>query len=232
MSLDIKKTNEQKPTKLNALIYGHSGFGKTTLASTLSKQNAIVISAEAGLLSLKKHNIDYVEINPDSKVSSLRTILSDVAKSGYDTVFIDSLTEISQAFLDLAKTEFPDSRNTMQRFGYYNELMIRFLKYTRDFDKNIIYTALQKDDKDDVGRQTHVPSLIGSIRETCPALFDFVFALRIFEKEDEKIRVLQTDSGDGYICKDRSGELAQFEKPDLGLIINKVFESTNTKEKK
>jgi len=58
---------------------------------------------------------------------------------------------------------------------------------------------------------------------------DFVFALRVIEKDGEKVRVLQTAEGDGFQAKDRSGELNTLEKPDLGLIINKVFA---TKEQK
>ena len=93
-------------------------------------------------------------------------------------------------------------------------------------NKNVFYTCLQRDDKDDIGRVTHLPNLIGSIRESCPAMFDFVFAMRIFETEDEKKRALQTDSNDGYIAKDRSGKLNNYEPADLGAIINKVFLTT------
>ena len=212
MTLNVMNTGDIKPENLNALIYAPSGTGKTTTARTLSGLNPIVISLEAGLLSLRNSRVDYVEVNPDQKISSLRSILEEVKKSDYDTVFIDSLSEISEAFYDLAKAEFPDSRNTMQRYGYTKELMVRFLKYTRDFKKNIIYTALQKDDKDDVGRVTHLPLLVGSIKESAPALFDFVFALRIIEKDGEQIRLFQTQPGDGFQAKDRSGALAPFEK--------------------
>lgn len=223
MTLNVKKTNRITATKINGLIYGHSGAGKTTLAGTLLKYKPIVISLEAGLLSLKGHDVDYVEVDPDHRITSLKKILAEVEKSDYQTVFIDSLSEVSEAMYDLAKSEFPDSRNTMQRYGYCKELMIRFLKYTRDFDKNVFYTALQKSDKDDVGRMYHLPKLVGSVKEDAMAFMDFVFALRVIEKDGEKVRVLQTSEGDGYQAKDRSGVLNALEKPDLGLIIDKVF---------
>jgi len=228
MSLDVKKTLDIRATKLNGIIYGQSGVGKTTLAGTLNK--VIVISLEAGLLSLKGKDVDYVEVDPEHRISSLRKILEDVKKSDYETVFIDSLTEISEAMYELAKSEFPDSRNTMQRYGYTKELMVRFLKYTRDFDKNVFYTALQKDDKDEIGRMSHLPKLVGSVKEDAMGFMDFVFVMRIIEKDGEKVRVLQTEGGDGYQAKDRSGCLNVLEKPDLGLIINKVF--AENKEKK
>lgn len=223
MSLDVKKTREIKASKFNALIYGNSGVGKTTLAGSLSVYNPIVISLEAGLLSLKNFDVDYVEVDSSCRISSLRKILEEVKNSDYDTVFIDSLTEISEAMYDMAKAEYPDARNTMQRYGYCKELMIRFLKYTRDFDKNVIYTALQKDDKDETGRRFHLPKLVGSVKEDAMAYMDFVFALRVVEKDGEKVRVLQTEEGDGFQAKDRSGELNSFEKPNLSEVIAKVF---------
>lgn len=225
MSLNIKKTSTIQATKLNAIIYGISGSGKTTLASTLKDFNPLVISLEAGLLSLKAFDVDYVEVDPLNRIGSLKKILEEVKRSDYKTIVIDSLTEISEAFYEMAKAEFPDSRNTMQRYGHCKELMVRFLKYTRDFDKNVIYTALQKDDKDDTGRMSHLPKLVGSVKEDAMAFMDFVFCLRVVEKDGEPVRFLQTGPGHGYQAKDRSGKLDEFERPDLGAIINKVFET-------
>jgi len=220
--MQVKKTNDIVAKNINALIYGPSGVGKTTLGSTLPDKT-LIISLEAGLLSLMNHEIDYVEVDPTDKIGSLRRILIEATGSDYQTLFIDSLTEISQAFLDVARKEFSDARQTMLMYGLYNQYMTSFLKHTRDMEKNIFFTCLQKDDKDDIGRITHTPDMIGSISSKSPAYFDFVFALIIFEKEDEKVRAILTDTNDGYIAKDRSGKLDQYEKAHLGNIINKVF---------
>jgi hypothetical protein len=40
-------------------------------------------------------------------------------------------------------------------------------------------------------------------------------------------RWLQTTIGDGYVCKDRSGKLDDFEEPDLSKIINKLGFTVN-----
>ena len=220
--MKVSNTNDIKPTKVNALIYAPSGYGKTTLAKTLPPKT-IVISLEAGLLSLKGSNVDYVEVDPKRKLESLREYLGEIVKSDYDTIFIDSLSEISQMFLEEAEKKFPDARNNMQKYGLYNQMMMAFIKYCRDLDKNVFFTALQKDDKDEIGRITHIPDLVGSISKKCQAYFDFVFCLMIFEKDDEKKRVLLTDAHDGYVAKDRSIHLDQYEPADLGLIIKKVF---------
>lgn len=218
----IKSTSDLSFNKINALIYGPTGYGKTTLASTLPPKT-LLISCENGLLSLRNKAIDYVEIDTKDKMKSIKNILEEVKKSDYDTIFIDSLTEISGYFLDHAKTKYPDDRNTMQRYGLVLTLTQAFIKATRDMEKNVFYTCLEKSEKDNVGRVSHKPDLIGSIRDSIGAYFDFYFPMRIIVKDEKEVRVLQTQPYDGYEAKDRSGALDVFERPDLGAIINKVF---------
>jgi phage nucleotide-binding protein len=227
--MEIKQTNKVTATKINCLIYSPSGHGKTTLASTLDGKT-LVLSLESGLLSLRNFNIDYVEItgsNGIERINSLKKLLPEIVASDYDNIYIDSLSEISSAFVDVAKKDFPDVRQTMPMYGLYNELMTKFIKYTRDMNKNIFYTALEKVDKDELNRRFMLPDIIGSIAHKCPAYFDFVFNLRVFEKDNIKVRKLLTRAQDGYLCKDRSGELSEYEDANLGLIIKKVFNESD-----
>ena len=221
----IKKSNQIVASNINALIYGESGTGKTTLASTLGDKT-LIVSLESGLLSLKDHDIDYVEIEGKTgveKITHFRQVLLEIAKSDYQNIFIDSLTEIAQAFVELAKHEYPDDRQTMKMWGFYNECITKLIKYTRDMNKNIFYTALAKVDKDEAGRRFILPDMAGSIASKSPAFFDFVFHLMVFEKDGEKKRALLTEKKNGCICKVRSGKLDEYEVAHLGNIINKVF---------
>ena len=57
--------------------------------------------------------------------------------------------------------------------------------------------------------------------------FDEVLALRVIEEQDDdgtlvRNRWLQTDVGQGYTAKDRSGKLDGFEEPNLTSIITKL----------
>jgi len=223
--MEIKKTQEITASKINCLIYAQSGNGKTTLARTL-KGKTLIISLESGLLSLRGSSIDYVEVdgkNGIEKIKNLKTILSEVEKTDYENIFIDSLTEISQCFAEYAKKEYPDDKQTMKMYGYVLDLMTRFIKYVRDMDKNCFFTALEKVDKDELNRRYVLPDLVGSISSKCPQYFDFVFYLKVFEKDNIKTRALTTNAQDGYVCKDRSGALEEYEPADLQAIIDKVF---------
>lgn len=223
--MNIQNTNDIKPTKINCLIVGESGSGKTTLAKTLNGKT-LIVSLESGLLSLKDSSIDYVNIEGNDgvqKVEHIKKLLPEIIASDYDNIYFDSLTDIAACFVEYAKKEYPDDRQTMKMFGYYGDMITKFIKYTRDMNKNVFYTALEKVTTDDVGRRFVLPDMMGAIASKSNAYFDFVMNLRVFEKDGEKVRALLTSSGGGYICKDRSGKLEEYEKPNLGDIINKVF---------
>jgi ABC-type dipeptide/oligopeptide/nickel transport system ATPase component len=216
--MQVKSTYDIKPTQLHALVYGQSGAGKTYLATTL--KNALVISMESGLLTLKDHKIDYVEAK---NLEELKAKLSEASKSSYDTIFIDSLTEISQQMVAHAKKIYPNDNQVMKVYGMHNDMITSMIKYTRDMNKNVIYTALEKVEKDNTGRRYHVPDLAGSIATKCPALFDFVFNLQVLEVDQKEVRTILTAKRENFICKSRTNNLNDFEPAHLGDIINKAF---------
>jgi len=219
--MEVKSTKDIAPSKINALIYGQSGAGKTTLAGTLTGKT-LLVSLESGLLSLRQSAVDYIEIEGD-KMNHLRKVLDFAKNSDYENIFIDSLTEVAQLFVDNAKKDYPEDRQTMKMWGRYSETVTAFIKYCRDMNKNVFFTALEKNTQDEVGRRFCLPEMQGSIASKCPAFFDFVFNLKIYKKEEEEVRALLTKNKETFICKDRSGKLNEYEKPDLQLIIDKVF---------
>lgn len=218
--MEINKTSAIKPNKLNVLVYGNSGAGKTTLLGSLPNKT-LIISRESGLLSLRGFEIDYIE---PKTLKELRLILvNETMLNEYDNIAFDSLTEIASMFLDEATLSFPDDRQALKKWGYFSDAVTKFIKYTRDLDKNVIFTCLEKTSEDNMGRRFNVPDIQGQLSKKLPAFFDFVFNLQVIEKEEDRIRVLLTQPFDGFICKDRSGRLDAYEKPNLTSIIDKAF---------
>jgi|DEB0MinimDraft_10_1074344.scaffolds.fasta_scaffold00044_50 phage nucleotide-binding protein len=218
--MKVKSTKDIQPTKLNVLIYSSSGSGKTTAISTLPNKT-LIVSKESGLLSLKDFNIDYVE---PSSLSDIRKLLVSNDISEYDNIAFDSLTEIASMFLEEAQSVYPDDRQALKKWGYFGDSLTKFIKFTRDLNKNVVFTCLEKTTEDNLGRRFNVPDVQGQLSKKLPAFFDFVFSLQVIEKEDgEKIRAFLTQPVEGYICKDRSGKLDLYEKPDFCEILKKVF---------
>ena len=90
---------------------------------------------------------------------------------------------------------------------------------------NIYFTCLDKLVESSLADSKVSLDLIQkSLSKKIPALFDEVFYMNIHEKEDgEKVRYLCTNNSIADFCKDRSGALNDYEKPDLKVINNKIF---------
>jgi phage nucleotide-binding protein len=220
--MQIKKTG-QTDQKLKCLVYAASGAGKTTLAGTLEGRT-LIISAESGLLSLSSKGIDYVDIdgsNANEKVKSIYAIYGELEKGmEYDNIFVDSITEIAQIFVEFQNGIFKDRKDAMVLWGEYAKMIRGFVKKFRDLKQyNVIFTALEKVEKDEIGRRFKVPDLSGSIATQMPQFFDEVFTIRI---SDDGKRMIQTDGREGYLCKDRSSKLNAFENTNLGEIFTKI----------
>jgi phage nucleotide-binding protein len=218
--MEIKKTNNKENHRVVAMIYGESGVGKTTLASTL-KGKTLILSAESGLLSLKDFEIDYVELKT---VDQMRSIINDL-KDGldYDNIFIDSLSEIASIFISELEKQFPDRKDALKLWGDYYKQMKSFVRTVRDMVKyNIFMTSLCKIETDDFQRRFTLPDVNGKIAHQLGGYFDEVFYYQVIEKEDETKRLLLTQASDRIIAKDRSGKLDKYEEANLQDIINKI----------
>jgi phage nucleotide-binding protein len=213
------------------LVYGMAGSGKTTLAKTCPGK-VLVISAEAGLLSIKDaDNVDAIEVKEASEVMQLH----DALKSGqlqYDTVCLDSVSEISEILLTWEKARSKDPR---MAYGNVQESVTNLMRSFRDLHMHVLFLC-KEDVVNDDGVLRHAPKMVGTkLGESITYFFDEVLALRIVEEQDDEgknvqHRWLQTVYGQGYKAKDRSGKLENFEKPDISALIQKLgFSLTNDK---
>lgn len=227
----IKFTTTSEAARLNGikiLVYGDAGMGKTTLCSTAP--NPIIISAESGLLSLAGHDIPVMEISTVEDLTKVYEMFANGDKSvkNFETICIDSITEIGEVVLSNAKKQVKDPR---QAYGELIEKMNTTIKAFRDLKGyNIYMSAKQEYFKDEIkGTQNFVPSMPGSkLGQQLPYLFDEVFCLRIGKVTGgSEYRYLQTQPDIQYTAKDRSGVLDVIEQPDLTNIFNKILEGVS-----
>lgn len=219
MAIKLMNTNDVTTRGVKVLVYGVSGAGKTTLISTLP--NPIVLSAEAGLLSISGSNIPYIEIN---SIEDLGEAYSWVVehKKEYETICLDSISEIGEVVLSSEKKKSKDPR---QAYGALQEQMGDLIRAFRDLvGVNVYFSAKAEKTQDDLGRVLYYPSMPGNkMSQQIPYFFDEVLALR-FEKDAEGIiqRGLQCEPDGIWIAKDRSRTLECWEEPNLGSIIEKI----------
>lgn len=197
----------------------------------------LIISAEAGLLSLAAKEIDMIDISQDDDGNVLpkekrierlqvayRFLLSEESREKYKWVFIDSITEISQNMVETLQKEFPDRKDSLVLYGENAKRMRALIKAFRDLPYyNIIFTALCDEDKDESGKRIKTISMVGKVAGQIAGYMDEVFYLHCEENEEGGIeRKFITQPTDRLICKDRSGKLNRFEPPDFEHIYNKI----------
>lgn len=238
MALNFTTTDQNaQDAGIKVLAYSESGIGKTVLCATAPRP--IILSAESGLLSLKKSNLERLfgvnnpTVSYDIPVMLIETTkdleeayqwLTEAKEMEYfDTICMDSLTDIAETVLANAKKLNSDPRKA---YGEMADHMIQLVKAYRDIkDKNVYIAAKLSKDKDEVsGMMMYGPSMPG--KQTGPALpylFDEVFRLGVGKDKDLKeFRFIQTQPDLQFTAKDRSGTLASFEPANLTHIFNKI----------
>jgi hypothetical protein len=239
MAIEFTTANEAADTGgVKALVYGGSGVGKTVLAATAPEP--ILISAESGLLSLRRANLErlYGANTPgicyDVKVIKVSTVddlimahrwcAQHAYSSGFRTVGLDSISEIMEQVLANAKRQVKDPRQA------YGELIEKGQMLVREFRDlpglNVYVAAKMEPSKDELtGITKYGPSVPGSkLGPSLPYFFDEVFRLGVnADQSGKSYRFLQTQPDIQHEAKDRSGALNPMEYPHLGAVFGKVL---------
>ena len=223
---------------IKALVYGPAGMGKTMLSATLPAP--VIISAESGLLSLRPQNIARVfgenaqGICYDIPVIEVKTVqdlteaynwfTTSPQAANFQSIAIDSLSEIAEVVLNNAKRQVKDPR---QAYGELLEKMETLIRLFRDLpNKNVIMMAKMESYKEELtGIVKYGPSMPGSkLGQKLPYFFDEVFRLGVNkDQQGASYRFLQTQPDLQFEAKDRSGSLDPVEFPNLTHVFNKII---------
>ena len=237
----IEFTTVSSATESNGvkcLAYGGSGTGKTVIMSTMPKP--VLISAESGLLSLRKRNLEklfgvdtpgicydvpVIKVSTVDDLTAAHTWCAQHAwSSGIRSVGLDSISEIMEVVLANAKQQVKDPR---QAYGELIEKGQMLVRAFRDLPGlNVCVAAKMESFKEEVtGVVKYGPAIPGSkLGPSMPYFFDEVFYLGVNkDQQGNPYRYLQTQPDLQYVAKDRSGTLDPVEYPHLGAIFDKVL---------
>lgn len=215
----ITNTKGAASKYIKVLVHGPAGSGKTRLCATTGGKT-LIISAEAGLLSLREHDIDVWEIKSMDDINEVFAFLK--TDTAYSWICLDSISEIAETVLVAEKAKTKDGRKA---YGDMNDIMTTMIRAFRDLPKNVYMSAKQGKVKDDVtGGTFHGPSMPGqTLTQGLSFFFDEVFALQNWKDAEGNFQsALQTRRDAQYEAKDRSGSLNAAEPPNLGAIYAKI----------
>lgn len=236
---------EQRAPFINMLVYGDSGVGKTMLAGSADGcpdlRPVIMIDFEGGTETLRNFypNVEQVRVTTWKEMQSVYDELHK-GKHGYQTVILDSLTEIQKFNMYSVMEELISNRPEldpdvpgMREWGKNLEQMRKFVRAFRDLPMNTIFTGLAKDDRNEsTGRTVTKPSLSGKLSGEVAAFLDIVvymYVKRVGTGEDASdARLLLTQKTETIIAKDRTSRLPiVVENPTMQDIFNYINAKTD-----
>jgi len=221
---------------VKCLMHGPSGVGKTMIATTAPKP--FLISAESGLLSLTRANIERVfgadrpDITYDVPFTTIDTLddlvrvydwfANDKQSAYFESIILDSLSEIAEKVLTNELKRVKDPRAA---YGEMATHLIHTVKLFRDLPNRHVFMIAKQGRIADQNNVTKLGPLMPGkqVEQQLPYLFDEVFAMLIVtDPQGKQHRVLQTQPDMQIDAKDRSGALAPLEAPHLTHIIRKI----------
>lgn len=243
MDLKILSTTDQSMGKLNVLVYGMPGAGKTRFIGSAAKRfKTIIASAESGLLSLKNMrdetgapiSCDYVQIDKFEDLENLTRFLM-AGKHDYTCLAIDSGTELQQVCMDFILRQEGREKPQLQDWGTLNNKMVKMVRYFRDLSKmNLIMTALAEESKNDDMTTSFRPLFQGQIQKTIAGYFDIVAFSFVKTKDagtdsEESKHMILCKGKEKYVTKDRSGVLPAYLPNDFTQMYKLIFEGEDKK---
>ena len=230
MAINLKTTATIASSGVKVLVYGQAGSGKTTLIRTAP--SPLILSAEAGLLSLAGTDIPYVEIHSLAELSEVGAwIAQNQEATQYRTICLDSISEIAEVCLSEAKATLKDGRAA---YGEMADQMSKVIRAYRDLPgRNVYFTAKMDKSESDTGARLFAPSMPGkTLTQQLPYFFDEMLALRLVsDAEGNTGRALMCAPDTMWTAKDRSARLAAWEPADLGKLFDKIAGSEPRKIK-
>jgi hypothetical protein len=211
---------------ITALIYGQSGAGKTYLSTTA--EAPLILSPEKKLYSLNEVELPFININTMQDMVDVYKMLEEEQSSPrFRTIIIDTLTELSDKLL-AEKMDIKTKNGFTNPQKAYGDTATEILNIVRNY-KNLdgyIKVFLAKETYSNAKfSQLRIPSFPGQkLNDRIPYELDFCFHLDSITQEDgAKVRFLQTELDQNFVCKTCGGKLDPREPAHLQSVFTKLL---------
>lgn len=225
----VKFTDDVSDKKLNILVWGLPGSGKTHFAQTSPKP--FLINTDKGELTMHSLHVPYITIDGSMQVyETIMAILNSAQKKtdGFDkfeTIILDSVWKTSDLLLD----EICDENNVTGKpsFNEWGILLTRMTKIIDGFTAsgyNFIATSGEATRADEMDPEEKVVSFnfSGSYRDRLAYSFDFNLYMRSKPKGRETAYLAFTQEENKRTAKSRVEMPRQIADPSFDKIRSYV----------
>lgn len=205
---------------VKAVCYGGPGSGKTPLLNTAP--NPVLVAIEPGLLSMRSSNIPTFEAFTRPKITEFfQWFFNSAEAKKFDTLGIDSISQLAEIILADEKKKNKDGRAAYGKMSDSVMELMNDLYYLQN--KHIYLIAKQGHDESTGLKRPFFPGQ--DLLVKVPHMYDEVLHLGVHQIPGvvQPTKSIQTFEDYNHFARDRSGNLAQFEPPDLGVLFRKAM---------
>jgi len=184
---------------IKCLIVGASGSGKTNLARSTGK--TIIISAESGDLTLNDVDVDTISVKTLSEMKEAFKYVEENTDK-YDTVIIDSITEIGDMIVSELKSipEYSSQKDSMKLWMKFTEIITKIAKSFRDLDGiNVVVLALAESVKSGFDEKIMPMIPAKKAQARLSSLYDVVLMIKVDEDGNRKFICAPTAEFDAKV---------------------------------
>lgn len=204
------------------IAYGPPGTGKTPLIQTAPRP--VLCAVEPGMLSMR--NVRHVpawEANTPERFAEFMDWLQRSPEArGFDTVGIDSISQTAEMFL---VQELKRNKDGRKAFGEMHRRIMDHVNALYYMPNKHIYMIAKQTVGDDGMKKPYFPGQ--ALNADIPHLFDEILHIdRVLipgMNGGKPVQAIRTHGAYDALARDRSGNLAELEPPDLGALFAKVM---------
>lgn len=234
MTLKIEQMKDIKleDRKIDVLVYGKAGTGKTVLGSTFP--SPIFIDTEGGLLSIRKRDISFIECERSENKLLWWSEIKEATKLAinspdHSSIVIDSFSGVYDAMLGAIEAtpsltvSQQGKQDGFKKWVLLWEWALNYIALLRGSSKNTLFICGETFDQDDSGRAFFHPSLTGQGKAKTAHYFDEYYHAEIVSQGSESLYKLLIRPKGLYTAKSRV-----LDKGDKTTHINPHYQDIKT----
>lgn len=208
---------------VKAMIYGGPGSGKTPLIKTCPRP--VMLVCEPGLLTMRDANVPAWDAYTPERIDEFFEWLTRSPEAkGFDTVAIDSVSEMAEIFLRQELVRNKDGRKAYGEMFRHIADHLNALYYMPE--KHTYLIAKQAIVEDGAGtiKKPYFPGKELNVR--VPHMYDEVWHIglnNIPQAGPKPVLAIRTQSDFNTFARDRSGRLDELEPPHVGNLFLKAM---------